>query len=75
MIAELIKEDRISKKEVAESLKVSQQTIAIWMKVGVRGQRLESFLLGGRRRYTTQQAVTRFLAAINGDGKSLGPEV
>lgn len=36
-----------------------------WSTAGVRGVRLETILIGGRR-YTTAQAVERFIASSNG---------
>ncbi len=35
-----------------------------WASVGVRGQRLETIVVGGQR-FTSQEAVQRFLAALN----------
>jgi hypothetical protein len=41
-------------------------TLWRWRTSGCRGQRLESLLFGGRR-YTSREAIRRFLAAINGE--------
>jgi hypothetical protein len=38
-----------------------------WTAVGVRGVRLESIMVGGQR-FTTEQAVNRFIAALNAPG-------
>jgi hypothetical protein len=40
-------------------------TIWRWMLKGQRGQRLESLVVGGQR-YTSKEAVRRFVAALNG---------
>jgi hypothetical protein len=40
-------------------------TLWRWRTAGCRGHRLETLLFGGRR-YTSREAITRFLAAING---------
>ncbi len=41
-------------------------TVARWAIHGVRGVRLESFVVGGKRR-TSREAIDRFLAALNAD--------
>jgi hypothetical protein len=41
-------------------------TLWRWRTAGCRGHRLETILFGGRR-YTSREAITRFLAAINGE--------
>lgn len=53
---------------------VSYKTIFGWTRTGARGVLLESFLLGGCR-YTSIEAVERFIAASNPgpDGKSFTP--
>lgn len=43
----------------------SASTIWRWHLRGIRGHRLEATLIGGRR-YTSRQAIERFLRAING---------
>ncbi len=42
-------EERLSLREVAEHLNVHVTTVARWVSVGVRGHRLASVLIGGRR--------------------------
>lgn len=44
---------------------VSLSTVWRWMLRGRRGCRLESLMIGGQR-YTSQEAVARFIAACNG---------
>jgi hypothetical protein len=41
-------------------------TLWRWRTAGCRGHRLETILFGGRR-YTSREAISRFLAAINGE--------
>jgi hypothetical protein len=43
----------------------SRPTVERWHLRGIRGVRLETALVGGRR-YTTEEAIGRFLAACNG---------
>ncbi len=45
----------------------SVATLWRWLSRGVRGAKLESVLIGGIR-YTSHEAVTRFLARLNGPG-------
>ena len=40
-------------------------TLHRWRLDGVRGAKLETFLVGGRR-FTTQEAIARFLGHLNG---------
>lgn len=37
-------------------------TVWRWVKIGVRGVQLETFVVGARR-YTTHESITRFVAA------------
>jgi hypothetical protein len=41
-------------------------TLWRWRTTGCRGHKLETLLFGGRR-YTSREAIARFLAAINGE--------
>jgi hypothetical protein len=41
-------------------------TLWRWRTVGCRGHKLETILFGGRR-YTSREAIARFLVAINGE--------
>jgi hypothetical protein len=41
-------------------------TLWRWRTSGCRGHRLETILFGGRR-YTSREAIARFVAAINGE--------
>jgi hypothetical protein len=65
MPIDLFTEDRISLTALAGELDVSTSTCWRWTQRGIRGHRLECFSLGGRR-YTTRQALSRFLTRING---------
>ena len=51
--------------------KRSHATLHRWKLHGVRGIKLETCLVGGRR-YTSEQAIERFIAALNADSASLG---
>jgi hypothetical protein len=44
----------------------SVETLWRWRTAGCRGHKLETLLFGGRR-YTSREAIARFLAAINGE--------
>lgn len=44
---------------------VAPETAWRWALRGVRGVKLESYVLGGRR-FTTREACERFLAVLNG---------
>jgi hypothetical protein len=56
----------MSKVPAASPGRPNLSTIWRWRNRGVRGHRLETILVGGRR-YTSREAITRFLAAINGE--------
>jgi len=43
---------------------ISRSTVWRWMLRGRRGHKLESLIIGGQR-YTTREAVCRFVAACN----------
>ena len=66
----LLSEKRISMTELARQLDVTIPTVWRWRQRGVRGIRLETFMLGGRR-FTTAEAhrriVDRTTAAANGE--------
>ena len=64
MAIDVEREDLISLREAAESIptKPSPSTLQRWRLYGVRGHKLETLLIGGLR-YTSKQAVARFLAA------------
>jgi hypothetical protein len=51
---------------------VSLATVWRWTLDGRHGHRLESILIGGQR-YSSRQAVYRYVAAINDNDKALGP--
>lgn len=63
MAIDVEREDLISLREAAESIptKPAPSTLQRWRLYGVRGRKLETVLIGGLR-YTSKQAVTRFLS-------------
>ena len=54
--------DRMNLREAAELLKVHVATVWRWVTVGVRGRKLGTFFVGGRR-FVTREAIERFLLA------------
>lgn len=66
MSIDLLSETRVSLTALARELNLSVSTCWRWDKGGIRGHRLECFSLGGRR-YTTREALERFVAATNGE--------
>ena len=67
MFIDLTKEPPISfdeaSKFLAESCRPSYSTWWRWWKRGIKGKRLETVCIGGRR-YTTAEAVQRWVAAV-----------
>jgi hypothetical protein len=61
MVLAAIPIQRLSPRKVADCCGVNLSTVNRWMKVGVRGQRLE-FACIGRRRYITPEMLACFLA-------------
>ncbi|MFM9961851.1 MAG: DUF1580 domain-containing protein [Planctomycetaceae bacterium] len=63
MAIDVEREDLISLREAAESIptKPAPSTLQRWRLYGVRGRKLETLLIGGLR-YTSKQAVIRFLS-------------
>lgn len=64
MAIDVDRDDLISLRKAAESIptKPSPSTLQRWRLYGVRGRKLETVLIGGLR-YTSKQALTRFLSA------------
>lgn len=60
----LLNESRLTLSQLARSQGVNVATIWRWCTKGVRGVRLESLVIGGRR-VTTEEAFERFIAATN----------
>lgn len=58
--------ERLELKDVAELAGVDLSTVWRWCQKGVRGQKLKSFRLGGRR-YVLRDAFDSFVAAQNTD--------
>ncbi len=65
------KEQLITLAEAAASLPVTThpQTVQCWTSRGVRGVVLESYCIGTRR-FTSKEALERFLAKLNEPDKS-----
>ncbi|HUY35471.1 MAG TPA: DUF1580 domain-containing protein [Pirellulales bacterium] len=61
---DLLNEETIDLAAVARSLpgKPHPATVWRWYRNGLRGQRLETIVVGGRR-YTSREALARFVAA------------
>ena len=53
---------------------VSTATMARWIQRGVRGARLETIFIGGRR-LTSCEALSRFIAAQNADDAPAAPVI
>ena len=68
------KDDAISLREAAEVLpgNPSPATLSRWAHHGVRGTRLATVLVGGRR-YTTPAAINTFLGALSDPCPQGGP--
>jgi hypothetical protein len=70
MLINVAEEDLIPLKAVCKMFPgrtgrgTSLSTVWRWIQHGRRGHKLQSLVIGGQR-YTSKQAVTRFLAAIN----------
>ncbi len=64
--ANLLEERRVSLTVLARELDVSLSTAWRWTLRGIKGHRLESFSLGGRK-FTTREAFERFVARTNGE--------
>lgn len=69
----MIDESLITLTEAARSLpnKPHVATLYRWMSRGVRGIRLRTFLVGGRR-YTSREALDEFINAASQVGKQSG---
>jgi transposase len=64
MAMDVLNESRLRICEAAARVGVNVSTIWRWILRGVRGQKLESALIGGQR-YTSEEAVQRFVENIN----------
>jgi transposase len=60
----LLREDRLLLARLAEREGVSFSAVYRWVKRGVNGVHLESFMVG-HRRFTTEQAFVRFVSRLN----------
>jgi hypothetical protein len=68
MATNLLSETRLTLSEAAQVCGVSTGAVVRWSLYGIRGGslKLESYRLAGKR-YTTQEAIERFIAAQNPD--------
>ena len=64
-MSDILSEQRISFGQLARLEGVHVSTIWRWALRGCKGHRLESFNIGGKK-FTTDPAYERWLAAING---------
>jgi hypothetical protein len=71
MTGNMLNGTRISLIELAREENVSIPTVFRWAHRGLRGQRLPTFYRG--KRYTTREAFTAWVAAINGETVSCEP--
>lgn len=60
----ITKETRLTLGQLATRRKVSLKSASRWTREGVCGVVLESLLIGGRR-YTSEEAFSRFLVEVN----------
>jgi Protein of unknown function (DUF1580) len=65
MIDQLLCETRISLAQLSQEQNKSLPTCWRWTQRGVKGHVLASFSCGGRR-YTTREAFSRWISALNG---------
>ncbi len=56
----LMSENRLTLTKLAQQQRVNVSTVWRWAQRGVKGQRLETFCIGGRR-FTTEEAFDRFV--------------
>jgi hypothetical protein len=70
-VSNLIDEGLISLDDVCDKFpaktksgKIARATVWRWVTKGVRGRKLET-IPGGRKRYTSLQAVTRFIESLS----------
>lgn len=71
-MCDLLNEDRLTMGELARQEELNPCTIWRWTGRGVKGVRLETFSIGGRR-FTTQQAFQRFVAATTAAANGQDP--
>lgn len=69
---DLLQEERLALARAARDCDVHLATVGRWCQRGIRGVVLESFILGGRR-YTTREALARFVARRSSTGTCVQP--
>ena len=62
----LTAEERVPLTKLAAEFGVDRKTVTRWADEGYRGWRLENYRIG-KKRFSTKQAASRFLAAVNGE--------
>ena len=64
----LLNEDLLTVREAASVFpgKVTRDAVDLYVRKGVRGEKLEVMFVGGKR-LTSRQAINRFLARLNGE--------
>ena len=63
-MTDILTETRLSPSQAAGVVPVSVGTVWRWFLKGVKGHKLESACIGGRR-FTSEEALRRFVAKIN----------
>lgn len=64
MEPDILTETRLSPSQAAGVVTVNISTVWRWFLKGVKGHKLESACIGGRR-FTSHEALSRFVARIN----------
>jgi hypothetical protein len=64
MAIDILGESRLTPAAAARELDVNVSTVWRWILRGIKGHRLESALIGGKR-FTSFEALSRFVAQIN----------
>ncbi len=71
-MSHLLAESRLSLSELARREGVAVPTTWRWAQRGVRGVKIETFAIGGRR-YTTAEAFARFVEATTAAAQGVTP--
>jgi hypothetical protein len=71
-MSDILNEQRLTLTELAQLEGVNACTVWRWTKRGVRGVKLETFSVGGKR-FTTQEARARFAAACTIAAQGIEP--
>lgn len=71
---QILSEQRLSLAEAAQQTGKNVSTLWRWVLVGVKGHKLECQFIGGRR-YTSSEALERFIEAINSPAGTPMPQL